>query len=118
MEKMGKDEEALKSYDSAIGMEPTDPFLWSGKGLVLLRLRSNDLAKRAFDKALELNPSLESAVEGKKIADERDAPGRDRHLRHEGLGGGVPGRGGDHQGRCVPRVRDSVFPSGRGVRLP
>jgi hypothetical protein len=34
-------------------------------------LRSNDLAKRAFDKALELNPSLESAVEGMKLADER-----------------------------------------------
>ncbi|HVO77391.1 MAG TPA: hypothetical protein VMS79_00825, partial [Methanomassiliicoccales archaeon] len=36
-----------------------------------LNSESYDLAKRAFDKALEINPSMESPAEGKKIAERK-----------------------------------------------
>jgi hypothetical protein len=39
--------------------------------MVLLRIGSADQARRSFDKALELNPSLESAQEGIRISGDR-----------------------------------------------
>ncbi|HXZ24565.1 MAG TPA: tetratricopeptide repeat protein, partial [Methanomassiliicoccales archaeon] len=63
--------EALKSYDSAIGIDPSDPFAWNGKGMILLQFGTDDQAVRAFDRALELNPSMESAAEGKRIVQRR-----------------------------------------------
>ena len=70
------------------GLEPTDPFVWSGKGIVLCGWGPTT-GQRAFDKALSLNPALESAAR-EEIADE-SAPRGDRPVRHQSLGSREPG---------------------------
>jgi len=67
MERVGNDEEAIRSYDAALGIDPTDKIAWCGKGIVLIRLEKHDLAKRSFEKALEIDRNMESAMEGLRI---------------------------------------------------
>ncbi|MCG7843869.1 MAG: tetratricopeptide repeat protein, partial [Methanomassiliicoccales archaeon] len=68
-ERLKRDEEVLRSYDNAIGLDPSDPAAWNGKGFALLRLGRYEQARRGFEKALELSPNMTSATEGLRMAD-------------------------------------------------
>ncbi|NJN21665.1 MAG: tetratricopeptide repeat protein, partial [Leptolyngbya sp. RL_3_1] len=58
-------EEALKSYDRALQLEPNDPDTWIGKGNLLLTQNRSDEALFCFDKAIELSPQSGNAWQGK-----------------------------------------------------
>jgi tetratricopeptide (TPR) repeat protein len=53
---LNKSDEAIKSYDNAIEINPQRSEAWSNKGLVLYHLNKSDEAITAFDKAIEINP--------------------------------------------------------------
>ncbi len=60
LEKMGRKEEALKAFDKAIELNPTNAIAWAGKGNALESLGRNSEADTAFARAKELgitNPS-------------------------------------------------------------
>ncbi|MGC8725762.1 MAG: tetratricopeptide repeat protein [Thermoplasmata archaeon] len=71
LEKMKKDEEAIAVYDKLLEINKQDKFLWNNKGLTLLRLGKHKEALICFDNALSLDPKLQSAIEGKKVAEEK-----------------------------------------------
>ena len=54
---LGRYEEALKSYDKAIELNPDDANAWYGKGIALVNLGRHE---KSYDKALE---SLSKAIE-------------------------------------------------------
>jgi tetratricopeptide (TPR) repeat protein len=54
---LGKDEEALKAFEKAIEINPTDPEAWYNKGVALGKLGKNEEALKAFEKAIEINPT-------------------------------------------------------------
>ncbi|WP_008310087.1 substrate-binding domain-containing protein [Leptolyngbya sp. PCC 6406] len=68
---LGRGEDALKSYDRALEMDPNTPDTWVGKGNLLLSLNRPDEALFSFDKALELNPQAGSAWQGRATALQR-----------------------------------------------
>ena len=57
--KNAKFEQALKSFECAIRMDPTNEALLYNKGLCLLNLGRNHEAIQSFDQALRLNALLE-----------------------------------------------------------
>jgi len=54
LEKMGRKEEALKAFDKAIELNPTNAIAWAGKGSALESLGRNSEADTAFARAKEL----------------------------------------------------------------
>ena len=54
LSKQRKYEEAIKAYDEAIKLDPTDPNIWNKKGAALEALGKTSEANVAFDKADEL----------------------------------------------------------------
>jgi tetratricopeptide (TPR) repeat protein len=70
MEKQGLAEEAVSSYDRAIGLDSNDKEAWKSKGQVLLGINRPEQALRCFDHALSIDPYLEVASEGRKQAEE------------------------------------------------
>jgi tetratricopeptide (TPR) repeat protein len=48
--------EALKCFDKALEINPTDAGAWSGKGIALDQLGRREEAMKCYDKALEINP--------------------------------------------------------------
>ena len=54
---LGKHDEALKSYERAIEINPNDAEAWYNKGAVLGNLGKHDEALKCFDKAIEINPN-------------------------------------------------------------
>ena len=67
----GEDEEALRCFDTVLANANHDKYAWSGKGRILMRMDKLDQAKRAIDKALELDPDLESAKETNEVLERR-----------------------------------------------
>ncbi|MBW4471801.1 MAG: tetratricopeptide repeat protein [Stenomitos rutilans HA7619-LM2] len=49
-------QEALDSFDKAIGLEPDHYGIWNNRGLVLRKLKRFEEALDSFDKAIELKP--------------------------------------------------------------
>lgn len=68
LRKLGKDEEAIKSYDKAIKLNPNYPEVYNNKGYVLYKLGRYEEAISNFNKALELNPNYFKARCSKEIA--------------------------------------------------
>jgi len=54
LEKIGMKEDALKEFDKAIELDPTNAIAWAGKGKALKSLGRNSEADTAFAKAKEL----------------------------------------------------------------
>ena len=59
----------VKSYDNAIGLDPTDPAGLEREGFRPSAPGKYDQARRGFEKALELSPNMTSATEGLRMAD-------------------------------------------------
>lgn len=57
----GMDEWALKSYDSAINLEPTNPYYPTQKGLVYMEKEDFTKAMEQFDKAIQLKSDYAAA---------------------------------------------------------
>lgn len=55
---VGRDEEAIKSYDKALKIDPQYAYAWNNKGHSLSNLGSYDASIECFDKALEIDPQL------------------------------------------------------------
>ncbi len=70
-EKLGRFQEALSTYDQGLGLASRDKVLLARRGSVLLELQRAPEALASFEEALRLDPELEAAVEGKKLAEER-----------------------------------------------
>jgi tetratricopeptide (TPR) repeat protein len=52
----GQYDEALKAYDEATNIQPSDSYAWSKKGKTLNVLNKDDEALKAYDRAIEINP--------------------------------------------------------------
>ena len=70
-EKLGRFQEALSTYDQGLGLASRDKVILARRGSVLLELRRAPEALASFEEALRMDPELEAAVEGKKLAEER-----------------------------------------------
>ncbi|NEQ43320.1 MAG: tetratricopeptide repeat protein [Leptolyngbya sp. SIOISBB] len=86
---LGRSDEALKSLNRALEMDPNDAAAWIGKGNVFIPMGQLDEALFCFDKAIELNPNLAAAWQGKgktlqKMG--RDAEARNCFQQAESLG--------------------------------
>ncbi|MFO7792987.1 MAG: tetratricopeptide repeat protein [Candidatus Saliniplasma sp.] len=53
-------------------MKGDDKYAWNNKGRVSLEMKKPGKAKRAFEKALEIDPEFESAEEGLQISKEKE----------------------------------------------
>lgn len=87
---LGRSEEALKSLNRALEMDPNDAAAWISKGNVFIPMGQLDEALFCFDKAIELNPNLAAAWQGKGKALQkmgRDAEARNCFQQAESLGG-------------------------------
>jgi tetratricopeptide (TPR) repeat protein len=66
--RLGRDEEALVAFDTAIAKYPALAPAYYGKGMVLHGLRKHGEALIAFDKAIERDPFLDHAYYGRGLA--------------------------------------------------
>ena len=62
--------EAIQSYDRALAIDPSDATAWYNKGVALYEFKRHAEAIRAFDRVLAIDPSYESALRGRKVAEE------------------------------------------------
>ncbi|GCC10629.1 TPR repeat-containing protein YrrB [archaeon] len=71
LKKLGRYDEALKSFNRAIELDPTNHLAYHEKGNVLLELGKPKEALKCFDKAIELDPDCASywAVRSRVLAD-------------------------------------------------
>jgi tetratricopeptide (TPR) repeat protein len=53
---LNKSDEAIKSYEKTIKINPKDSKAWNNEGLDLSKLGRYDDAIKAYDKAIEINP--------------------------------------------------------------
>jgi tetratricopeptide (TPR) repeat protein len=60
---LGRPQEALANWQTALAIRPDLPRLLLGKAESLLLLKHDRQAKRALDRALELDPSLTPAAD-------------------------------------------------------
>lgn len=65
---LGRLDEALKSLDHALEMEPGEITAWLGKGHLMAQKGRFDEALFCFDKAIALNPNLGAPWQGKGVA--------------------------------------------------
>ena len=56
LEELGKYDEAIQSYDTALVLDPKSMPAWVGKGYALGRLGKYDEAVKAFDEAIKIDP--------------------------------------------------------------
>jgi ABC-type phosphate transport system substrate-binding protein/tetratricopeptide (TPR) repeat protein len=87
---LGRADDALKSLNRALEMDPNDAAAWIGKGNVFIPMGQLDEALFCFDKAIELNPHLAAAWQGKGKALQqmgRDAEARQCFQQATDLGG-------------------------------
>ncbi|MEK7080540.1 MAG: hypothetical protein AAB925_01770 [Patescibacteria group bacterium] len=61
---------AISSYDEALKLDPNNPYSLAQKGIVYFQKKDYQNAKINFDKALELKPDYQNAIDGKKALDE------------------------------------------------
>lgn len=64
----GEHENALKSYEMALELNPNSPIAWDGKGMVLGILRRTQESIQAHDLALKLDPAFARAWNNKGVA--------------------------------------------------
>ncbi len=69
--KLGHPEEELATYEQGLAVAPADKLLLVHRGSVLLTLKRPEPALASFAAALKIDPELEAAVEGQKLAQER-----------------------------------------------
>jgi tetratricopeptide (TPR) repeat protein len=67
LQKGGRHGEVVLAADRALALRET-PFLWYAKGLAHLGLLEATLARKAFERALELDPDLKEARDGARRA--------------------------------------------------
>ncbi|RZM79573.1 substrate-binding domain-containing protein [Leptolyngbya iicbica] len=87
---LGRSDEALKSLNRSLEMDPDDAAAWIGKGNVFIPMGQLDEALFCFDKAIELNPNLAAAWQGKGKALQqmgREAEARKCFQQATALGG-------------------------------
>ena len=63
-----KYEEAIKSFDKALEINPHYSKAWNNKGIVLAKLKKYNDAIKCYDNALNIEPSNEYAIKNKLIA--------------------------------------------------
>jgi tetratricopeptide (TPR) repeat protein len=64
---LNKSDEAIKSYEKTIKINPKDSKAWNNKGLALYNLNKSNEAIKAFDKAIEINSQDSDAWYNKGI---------------------------------------------------
>ncbi|WP_204140886.1 substrate-binding domain-containing protein [Halomicronema sp. CCY15110] len=87
---LGRADDALKSLNRSLEMDPDDAAAWIGKGNVFIPMGQLDESLFCFDKAIELNPHLAAAWQGKGQALQqmgRDAEARQCFQQAASLGG-------------------------------
>jgi tetratricopeptide (TPR) repeat protein len=67
--KLGREEDAMRSFDHVLAIAPEDAVAMSGKGMALLRKGQADAAVAAFERALSADPNCEQAKEGMLAAE-------------------------------------------------
>jgi len=65
--KQNKPVEALKAYEEHLALHPENFVAWQNKGVCHILLLEEDKAKRAFQKALQINPKYEMAKRNLEI---------------------------------------------------
>ena len=60
---------AISSYDQALKLDPNNPYSLTQLGIVYYQNKDYQNAKLNFDKALELKPDYQNAIDGKKALD-------------------------------------------------
>ena len=58
----GKFQDAIASFDRAIEIDPTLPFIWHDRGVCLREIGRDEEALRSFDKAADLAPEVEEIL--------------------------------------------------------
>ncbi len=71
MDDLGRYDEAIRCYDTALEINPEYAYLWNGKGNALYDLGRYDEAIRCYDKALEINPEYKLAKKNREIAEKK-----------------------------------------------
>ena len=87
-----RSEEAIKSFDQALEMDPNELVAWLGKGHSLAATNRFDEAIFCYDKAIELNPNLAAAWYGKGKALQkmgRDVEAQTCFAKAQSLDGGM-----------------------------
>jgi tetratricopeptide (TPR) repeat protein len=59
--KIGRYEEAMVSYDTALRINPDSYQAWNNRGVALVELGRYDEAIESYDKALRINPEYTEA---------------------------------------------------------
>ena len=59
--RLGKYEEAIKSYDKAIEIDPNHEAAWYNKGVALGELGKHEESIKCYDRAIEIDPNHEAA---------------------------------------------------------
>lgn len=62
--------EAIKNFDKALKLEPTNPIIWFNKGITLEKFGRHTVALNAFDEAIKLDPNFSDAyvIKGNLLA--------------------------------------------------
>ena len=63
---LGKYDEAIGCFDTAIKVKPKDTSAWDYKGATLIIQGKYDEAIMCFDTAIMINPKDETAIEGRR----------------------------------------------------
>ena len=71
MEELNNLNKAMKCYENALHLYPSDGELYNFKGMVLTQLGKYKKAVHCFEKAIELKPSLAQALYNKRVAEEK-----------------------------------------------
>ena len=61
LDNLGKTDEAIRSYERAISLNPANPVAWNNKGYALVRLEEFESVLDYFEKATQLDPKFERA---------------------------------------------------------
>jgi tetratricopeptide (TPR) repeat protein len=57
LDNLGRNDEALASFDKSISINPNIAIIWSSKGTSLFKLGKYNDAISAYDKAISLDPT-------------------------------------------------------------
>ncbi|MBA7712318.1 hypothetical protein ES703_121292 [subsurface metagenome] len=61
MGRLGRDEEALESYDKAIEINPDYELAWYNRGVSLEQLDRDEEALESYDRVIKINPENDLA---------------------------------------------------------
>jgi molecular chaperone DnaK len=67
MDKLGRIEEALESFEMSTMLNSNDPEAWCNKGIALFKLSRFIESLKTFEKAIELNPNYKKALYNEEI---------------------------------------------------